>query len=211
MTTVRSNTTRSKPSKNTKLKQEVHLAALERFYDNQEHFRTLCDYVDGKSGISLRALEFLCHKLAPRKGLTCRGLNGEFVDVHGTYLDFLSSNGKNFFDPVRRNYAGSRIKFTKHGRTLMTTIAQLRFFKFAIENNVVRWAQENKQHMLQLKEADTRARKVTAAGKKRKAESAKPKKKRSTKRRKKGSTKGQGNLSAHASPCPVKLSFGVSA
>lgn len=75
--------------------------------------------------------------------------NNKKINVHSSYKAQLLAYRKTNFDPFRRNKSKNNCKFyyaydknNKHFRVL-TTIAQLNFFKWAIENNIISYIDEN--------------------------------------------------------------------
>lgn len=139
-------------SKNMRMRSEIHLSSLSKFYDDRKNFDALYEFCarkskhhkqkKGRARLSRRILEFLCTKLAPKKPILLTSDTGETHDLHSRYQLFLNSAGKRFFDTFARNEK-SKFDFVKHGRKVHTTIAQLRFFRFLIREGVLRYAQEN--------------------------------------------------------------------
>jgi hypothetical protein len=130
-------------SKNIAMRKDIHMAAINEFFEDEKNFQVLYDFVTQNSSMSLRVLEYLCTKLAPERGIQYqRASDGELVILNSKYQDFLESQGKDFFDCFRRK-KDRKFKFTKHDKTVLTTVAQLRFFRFAIRENVIEYAQQN--------------------------------------------------------------------
>jgi hypothetical protein len=128
-------------NRNRALRQEVLQKQLNGFYAEKANFDILYDCVNQHSGVSLRALEFLCTKMAPQQGVLIESKNGELVDLNSKYLAWISSNRKGMFDFFRRNKK-SRVEYSRHGKTVITTLAQMRFFVFAIKNGVYEYARK---------------------------------------------------------------------
>jgi hypothetical protein len=116
---------------------------------------------------------FVCTKLANERPIQFAKSNGDVVNLNAKYQNHLSSQGKSLFDPFRRNPA-NRFKFTKHGKTVETTIAQLRFFRFIISEEVIPYCEshfdEIEKLMRESLKKEREARKAAKkAGKKKKA------------------------------------------
>lgn len=127
-------------NRNMETRMKIHIKSLNKFYSNEEHFNTVYRIVNQKTVLSLRLLEFVCTHIA-KQGLVLH-VGEKTVYLDSAYQDRLDSQGKVFFDPFRRN-PKSRFIMEKFDKELDTNIAQLRFFKFAIRNGVIKYATEN--------------------------------------------------------------------
>lgn len=126
-----------------------------------DHAATLRDILKGRvKGVSLRAIDYLVTNYA--KALNVR--IGDSFSVHREYKAQLRGYGKRLFDPfARRTRISMRLPC---GGTVESTVAQLSFFRWAISNGVVAYAQENAaaidRHMLAKITASRAARKAAA-------------------------------------------------
>lgn len=126
-------------------KQRVLLDSLTRFYDVPEHFQELQNVVVMQRGISLRTLDWLVTNYAKKTNLVLvSNQHGKpFVNVFIEYKSQLKGHQKRNFDPFcRRN----RVCFCG----IETTLGQLNFFRWAIQNGVLEYG---KQHVQEI-EAD---------------------------------------------------------
>jgi len=137
---------KKRKNRNRKLKQEVLQKQLDEFFADKSNFDILYNCVNQQSGVSLRALEFLCTKLAPQKGVLFRNKLGELVDLNARYIAWISSSRKQYFDFFRRNKK-NRFSYTRHGKSVTTTMGQLRFFVFAIKEGVYEYAKSKMQEI----------------------------------------------------------------
>lgn len=96
--------------------------------------------VEGKSKISLRLLEGFVTKYCQEKRIHIkrmrkRGTGEEYFSVYDDYKSQLISYDKEHFDPFRRKH---HIMFKYNGQKyLYTTVGQLNFFRWVIENNIL--------------------------------------------------------------------------
>ena len=119
----------------------LHHTNLDKFFDDPDHFSEMYDIVTKGDAISLRMCEFICTDMA-RNGLVIERLDGTNVYLDAVYKDMLHSKGKAMFDVFRRNKK-TLFMLDKHGRSLQTNLAQVRFFQFAITTGVIRFARAN--------------------------------------------------------------------
>lgn len=133
----------------------TYLNHLDQFFSTKKHYEILCDMAGGnrRNGISLRLLEFVCTEFS-KSGFTVSApatdrLTSSPLDtdkrqlsVQRLYKQHLASQGKRFFDPFRRG-PGGRVVLNKFGREVTTSIAQMRFFKFAIRYGIIDYIKRN--------------------------------------------------------------------
>lgn len=123
----------------------MHFCNLDVFFDDQSNFDMMYSIVQKLDPISLRMCEFICTDMA-RNGLVTKHINGSDVYLDAAYQEVLESKGKAMFDVFKRN---KRTIFVmdKHGRSIETNLAQVRFFEFAIKNGVIVFARKNFRHV----------------------------------------------------------------
>ncbi len=120
------------------------------FYNMIDKFYRLCDeecinkminIINGVSPISLRILDWFVTRYSNKKKILIN-INDEIIDVHISYKAQLKSYKKKYFDPFKRrekfNY-----KFKGTNLNIHTTIGQLNFFRWAIENNIIQYVEDN--------------------------------------------------------------------
>jgi|CryBogDrversion2_2_1035213.scaffolds.fasta_scaffold01903_2 hypothetical protein len=121
-------------------KSSILLSSLVKFFSNPENKKSLDDILNHKNGISLRRIEWFVTNYAKNKHVTYTGPNGKMFTVHVAYKSSLDGYSKKLFDPFCRT---ERIEF----EGITTTVAQLNFLKWVIQNEIV-------NHMLMLKKGD---------------------------------------------------------
>ena len=132
-------------------KRDLVMSKLMAFYEEKDNLVRMLNVVEGRSHISLRLLDWLITNYAKKNDIIyCIEKNeGEGnVDtmrstrqfmIYSNYRAQLKAYQKNLFDPFCRH---ERIKFTYgDNQVLRTTIGQLNFFKWCIENLVLDYAE----------------------------------------------------------------------
>jgi len=133
---------------------ELLLTNLLAFYEKEDNMERLINVINGQSNISLRIIDWFVTNYAkknftvysiPAKNKCSTVINGEenmerFKVFHSYKLE-LKAYSKVRFDPFSRR---DRIVVPyKDNMCLQTTIGQLNFFKWAIENQVINYIEEN--------------------------------------------------------------------
>ena len=133
---------------------ELLLTNLLAFYEKNDNMDRLINVINGQSSISLRIIDWFVTNYAkknftvysiPAKNKCSTVINGEenmerFKVFHSYKLE-LKAYSKVRFDPFSRR---DRIVVPyKDNMCLQTTIGQLNFFKWAIENQVLEYIEKN--------------------------------------------------------------------
>jgi hypothetical protein len=127
------------------------LYRLESFY-TPERLETLQKILNGTSNISLRLLDWMTTNYAKKNNISFISPAGKHVIVYLAYKSHLKAYSKRMFDPFCR---WNRIDF--HG--ISTTVGQLNFFAWAIEDGVIDYILEHREDI----SADMETR-MTASG-----------------------------------------------
>ncbi|KAG2424935.1 hypothetical protein HXX76_014093 [Chlamydomonas incerta] len=145
-------------TKNTELNRDLILASLSRFYAHQDNLACFKEMTDGVA-VSLRLVDWFVTNY-------CKKHNVEFVQRnsrYNVYVDYrsqLKAFSKHNFDPFRRR---DRIRyFYNDTEFIFTTVGQLNFFKWAIENGIVEYINNNRAA---IEQDMTASYKVTGGGK----------------------------------------------
>ena len=138
---------------------QLLLSKLLEFYEGTDYLDKMLDIINGQSRISLRIIDWFSTNYA-KKYFTVYDIkkNEETVrfKVYADYKRRLDGYSKRRFDPFCR---WERITIPyKENTSVQTTIGQLNFFKWAIENNVIDYIERNFKHI----EADMNQRNSTA-------------------------------------------------
>jgi len=123
---------------------ELLLNNLLLFYKNSEYIDTMLKIITGESKISLRIVDWFATNYA-KKNYTLYDISNSYgVQRFKVYFDYklkLKAYSKKRFDPFCR---WDRISIPyKNDNSIETTIGQLNFFKWAIENKVIDYINEN--------------------------------------------------------------------
>ena len=124
---------------------ELLLNNLMDFYKNENYLSRMLKIITGESKISLRIVDWFATNYAKKNYTlyTFHDINENIIRFK-VYFDYklkLKAYSKKRFDPFCR---WDRISIPyKNGTSIETTIGQLNFFKWAIENKVVEYIEEN--------------------------------------------------------------------
>jgi len=118
-------------------KEKILLASLTKFYSAAENADTLKSLLNKDNGISLRNIEWFVTNHSKTKKTTYKTSDGRDFVVHMAYKSSLDGYSKKLFDPFCRT---ERISF----RNMTTTVAQLNFIKWCIENDILQYIHNNK-------------------------------------------------------------------
>ena len=120
------------------------LKNLLKFYEQRNNLDTMLKIINGHSNISLRIIDWFATNYAKKfyTVYTIKNTSRRFK-VYVDYKLKLKAYSKKRFDPFCR---WDRITIPyKDGTFIQTTIGQLNFFKWAIENDVVHYIEDNYQ------------------------------------------------------------------
>ena len=155
---------------------DLLLNNLMDFYTNEEYLDKMLKIITGDSKISLRIVDWFATNYA-KKYYTLYSIedDNENIKRFKVYFDYklkLKAYRKRRFDPFCR---WERISIPYKGdKFIETTIGQLNFFKWAIENKVINYIEENYETI----EKDMNTRNSTSKRKELKIDNTKTRKKR---------------------------------
>lgn len=145
---------------------------LMAFYNDDAYMKKMLTIVTGESKISLRIVDWFATNYAKKNYTMIDQAGGKRFKVYYDYKLKLKAYSKKRFDPFCR---WDRISMPyKNNTSIETTIGQLNFFKWALENEVVQYIEENYEQI----EADMNARNSTSKKKDAPNENTKTRKKR---------------------------------
>lgn len=115
---------------------DLLMSNLQEYFKLPDHIQTLLDIVNGKTRISLRIIDWFVTNYA-KKYFIVYEIAGTRFKVYNDYKLKLKAYGKVRFDPFKR---WDRISIScPDGQEIETTIGQLNFFKWAIDNNILEY------------------------------------------------------------------------
>lgn len=119
--------------------------SLLKFYNDKSNMDKFVDVIDKKTEYSLRVIEWFCNNYSKKNDTNYiipeTGVN---FNVFLSYKSQLDSYQKKQFDPFKREHEGFP-KFTLHhnGKSVITTVGQLNFFRWCIVNKVLDYIRDN--------------------------------------------------------------------
>ena len=133
------------------------------FYRENNNLKKMLDIINGESKISLRIVDCFATNYAKKMfsvyPIERHGVTQRFK-VYCDYKLKLKAYSKKRFDPFCR-WERISIPYGNDGTHVQTTIGQLNFFKWALENNVVKYIEEHFDEI----EHDMNSRNSTAKNK----------------------------------------------
>ena len=114
---------------------------LLNYYDKSDLLEKMLSIINGESKISLRIVDWFSTNYAKKNYTVYHLKNGKRFKVYIDYKLKLRAYSKKRFDPFCR---WDRIIIPyKDGISIQTTIGQLNFFKWALENEVIKYIEDN--------------------------------------------------------------------
>jgi len=134
------------------------MVSLSKFYAERQNIDKITPIIQGKSDISLRLLDWFVTNYSKKTSTTIAPSPTPMqttvkdsilpsslpnFNVYLSYRSQLKAYSKQQFDPFRRR---DRITFYyDHETSIETTIGQLNFFRWVIQNNILNYIHENMQ------------------------------------------------------------------
>jgi len=109
------------------------LQNLLKWYNQTNNLENMLEIINGKSQISLRIVDWFTTNYAKKYFITYY-VNNKRLNVYNDYKLKLKEYSKKRFDPFCR---WERITIPYNNAQILTTIGQLNFFKWAIENQLI--------------------------------------------------------------------------
>lgn len=135
-------------------KHQLLLKRIQLFFDVRENFEKLRPILVQESDVSLRVLDWSTTNWSKHNTVILDTTRNGYPEKINMYLDYkasLRAYSKRSFDPFcRRERIFVSFECDPNKQNFITTTAQLNFFKWAIESNVIDYCQAN----LQTLEAD---------------------------------------------------------
>jgi len=117
------------------------LQNLLTFYKTDDNLEKMLKIINGESNISLRIVDWFATNYAKQNYTIIENNETNRFKVYIDYKLKLKAYSKRRFDPFCR---WDRINIPyKNNTDIQTTIGQLNFFKWALENNVIKYIEEH--------------------------------------------------------------------
>jgi hypothetical protein len=121
----------------TDLKDYTAYQQLVDYYGNKSKFDPLLKAIKRNAALSLRLFDFFCTNYCRDHDVSIgHPSTGQSYHAHTAYRRFLQVHSKKRFDCFCRASAGPRIKLQQGDTRAVTNLAQLAFFRWAIDNGV---------------------------------------------------------------------------
>ncbi len=140
------------PQQNTLIssREDLLMKNLIQFYSHAYNLDQMLPILQGTFAISLRVLDWFVTNYAKQYDIVYNIKKGDQIRqfvVHCNYKAQLKGYSKKQFDPFCRR---KRIYFEYgNGQEIETTVGQLNFFKWAIENKILDYVQNNLETIIQ--------------------------------------------------------------
>lgn len=127
-------------------KQDLLLESISSFFlNNKSNINSLLEIIEGKY-TSLRLIDWFVTNYSKKYNITYNNTEkNDNFKVYPSYKSQLKSYSKKLFDPFNRS---ERINFYyEKDKYITTTIGQLNFFRWAIQNNIVEYINKNNKNI----------------------------------------------------------------
>jgi hypothetical protein len=127
-------------------KQNLLMISLKHFFIIKNNINHMLYIIDGTSKISLRILDWFVTNYAKKNNIIYNVINHKTNQIRKfiVYLDYksqLKGYSKKQFDPFCRR---ERIEFEYlPDKCIETTVGQLNFFRWCIDNNIINYIEDN--------------------------------------------------------------------
>ena len=133
-----------------KSKEEILLESLTKYFYNNNNIDCIIPIITGNSNLSLRSIDWFVTNYSYKHNIiypVTKRKKLENFNVYNCYKNQLKAYNKRFFDPfcrVNKNNLIKRIIFKYNDDNyIQTTIGQINFFKWAVENNIISYINNN--------------------------------------------------------------------
>ena len=126
--------------------------SLLSYFDTKVNMESFTEILQEKSLVSLRMIDWFVTKYA-KNNSTQYSINGKSFIVYSNYKSQLKAYSKRQMDPFCRR---DRITLVKHDIEIITTIGQMNFFRWAIENGILKYIYENYESLEKAMKSDNK-------------------------------------------------------
>lgn len=135
---------------NIKSKEEILLESISHYFHNNNNIDEILPIMTGNSKISLRSIDWFVTNYSNKFKISYtlkKNNNIINFNVYNCYKNQLKAFNKRYFDPfcrINKNNNIKKIVFRySNDKFIQTTIGQINFFKWAIENDIIKYIDEN--------------------------------------------------------------------
>lgn len=138
------------------VKVDKYLIAINEFYNklDDKTIYKIIDIINRKSNISLRLIEWFVSKYSQSHIIDIYTSEGLPFNIYNSYHIKTKVYEKKYFDLFRRVDV-MQYKFKNNDKmTITTTVSQLNFFMWLIENNIFKYIEDNRDQLSKLMSSD---------------------------------------------------------
>ena len=126
---------------------DILLEKLLNFYYKDNNLQEMLSIINGTSSISLRIVDWFSTNYSKKNFTIYKTKNNERFKVYEDYKLKLKAYSKKRFDPFCR-WDRIKVPITENSDYCFeTTIGQLNFFKWALENDIIQYIKNNYEHI----------------------------------------------------------------
>ena len=135
-------------------KEELLLDTISKYFYNNKEINSILPIITGESNISLRSIDWFVTNYSQLHNVTYKIKKKNNLinfNVYSCYKNQLKAFNKRYFDPfcrINKNNNMKRILFKyNENNYIQTTIGQINFFKWAIENDIIKYINDNYENI----------------------------------------------------------------
>tara|TARA_B100000953_G_C17919816_1_gene390401 strand:+ start:370 stop:819 length:450 start_codon:yes stop_codon:yes gene_type:complete len=91
-------------------------------------------------------IEYFITNYSKKHQIIIKRSNNDFFYINDEYKNQLKSFNKKFFDPYKRN---NKFELEHNKQIIITTVGQMNFFKWAIENQIINYIEEHYKEIVE--------------------------------------------------------------
>lgn len=91
-------------------------------------------------------IEYFITNYSKKYQIIIKRSNNDFFYINDEYKNQLKSFNKKFFDPYKRN---NKFELEHNKQIIITTVGQMNFFKWAIENQIINYIEEHYKEIVE--------------------------------------------------------------
>lgn len=119
------------------------LNSLLNYFDEKINMDSFVEILQDRSLVSLRMIDWFVTKHAKKSGVQYE-VDGKPFSVYTNYKSQLKAYSKRQMDPFCRR---DRVTLRKHNIEIITTIGQMNFFRWAIEQRVLKYIYDHYEYL----------------------------------------------------------------
>lgn len=123
---------------------ELLKKSLIQYYKKSDNLEKIINVIEHKTKYSLRIIEWFCNNYSKKNNIVYKLDKNKEFNVYTSYKSQLDSYQKKQFDPFRRQHDNfEKIPLKYEDKVIYTTVAQLNFFRWCINNKILYYIDKN--------------------------------------------------------------------